>query len=128
MVQSQGDFQDGEMGGLQRVSHDLQTDLLDKMKLLDASVASLHSLGTKAAEKEKDYRIIYAKSLLILRADGLPVSLIEGVAKGREEVATAKLEWDIAVSKYESAREFSLAVKKELEILNAIIAREWGHG
>ena len=107
------------------VTHDLASTLMEKMKLLDASVSSLHSLGTDAARKEKEYRVKYAKTMLSMKAEGQSVSLIEGLAKGNEEVATAKLEWDIAVSKWEAAREYTLSVKKEIDIYNDIIRREW---
>lgn len=108
------------------MTHDLASTLMEKMEQLDSAIKTLNLLGEKKAEAEKTYRCEYAKCILSLRADSLPVSLIEGVAKGTEEIAKAKLEWDIAESKYETRIQAIQAIKKEIDIYNDIIRREWG--
>ena len=110
------------------VSHDLMQTILDKMQQLDESVLSLHPLGVARAEAERKYKMEYAKELLTQKANGTAIGIIEGVTKGQEKIANLKFDLDVAESRYDSCREYVLATKKEIEIFNDIISREWTHG
>jgi len=41
------------------MTHDLQTELFEKMSSLDRTVLSLHGLGESAARKENEYRMTW---------------------------------------------------------------------
>ena len=54
---------------------------------LDASLVRAYENGIDAAEKTRIYRIRLAQKIMRLKADGTPITIIEKLAKGEEEVA-----------------------------------------
>jgi hypothetical protein len=104
----------------------LVTDMDKQIHLLDTAINAISKYGRVMAEKEKAYRILYAKELLKAKEeDKTPMSIIESVVKGKEEVAQAKLEWAISETLYQNNLEFINGAKKKIEVINGEIARGW---
>lgn len=59
----------------------------------------LKTLGINKAQTERDYKVRQAKEILKLRAEGYPVTIIQDLVKGNEEVAELRLEIEIIRSK-----------------------------
>lgn len=96
---------------------------------LDRSIAALgrgnlelKTLGVKKAECERLYRTALAKKMLKLRLDKYPVSLINDLARGDEEVSKLRLNRDISESKYYCCKSSMDNLKIEIEVLRSKLA------
>ena len=104
----------------------LVTDMDKQIHLLEKATNSISQYGEKMAEKEKAYRVIYAQELLKEKALGItPMSIIESVVKGKEEVAKAKLEWSVAETLFQNCLEYINFMKVKIRVLEGEIARGW---
>lgn len=63
------------------------------------------------------YRIALSKELLVQREKGLPVTIINDIVRGNEEIAKLKFNRDYAETIYEATLEKLRAVKIELGIV-----------
>ena len=106
---------------------DLYEDILKLMDELTRSIKVLKSNGAELAEVERDYKITLRTEALKLRADNMPVTLINQVIYGVPEVADKRLKRDIAQAKYEANKEHINVCKLKLRILENQLAREWGN-
>ena len=95
---------------------------------LERSLSRAYDNGINEAEKIRLYRILLAQTILQLKADGMPVSIIDKVAKGVEEVADAEFEMNAASVSYTASKENIMAQKKLLESIEADIKREYYKG
>ncbi len=110
---------------------ELYLELENKTNAINKTLSQLKKLGKEKAKAERDYRIALAKEILVLRhaTEGtkpVPVSIIGDMARGKEEIATLKLNRDIQESLYEAAREAIMIFKMEIRIIENQIEREWG--
>ena len=94
-------------------------------KRLTDSLQRAYDNGIESAEKTRLYRILLAQKILQLKADGVPVSIIDKIAKGSDEVAKAEFEMVVAEVKYKASNENIMAQKKLLEGIEADIRREY---
>ena len=95
---------------------------------LERSLSRAYENGMDLAEKTRLYRILLAKTILQLKADGLPVSIIKEVAKGTDTVADAELLMNAAEVSYKASNENIMAQKKLFESIEADIKREYYKG
>lgn len=79
----------------------------------------LKTLGINKAQTERDYKVRQAKEILKLRAEGYPVTIIQDLVKGNEEVADLRLKRDIAEASYFTALEAMNNLRLEIEILRS---------
>ena len=104
-------------------------DLLNEMN--DLSLRLTHSgdqlkrYGKELAQAEHDYKITLRQEALKLRADGMPVTLIDKVVYGIPEVADKRLQRDIAETMYKASMESINTLKLKMRILDEQIKREW---
>lgn len=98
-----------------------------KSKLLDEAISRLAENGVDLAEKEKEYKIALNQKALQLRAEDMPVTLINQVIYGYDDIALLRLARDIAQVKYNANQEFINVLKLEIRILENQIAREYGN-
>ena len=61
---------------------------------LSMKVDELEETGESKAQAERNYKVEYAKALLGLRTDGIPMAIIKEVAMGTPSVADLKYQWD----------------------------------
>ena len=105
---------------------ELFLELEEKRGLLDKAINELATNGYDLAAKERDYKIAVNKKALELRAEDMPVTLINQVIYGYEEIANLRFERDTAQVKYNTNLEYINAVKLEMKILNEQLNKEWG--
>ena len=104
---------------------DLIQEIGAKSALLDTAIRQLGIRGRAYAQAEHDYRVAMRKKILEERANGTPVTIISDLCRGDPEVAKLRIERDIALTVYESAKEAIQTYKLQIRILDAQIEREW---
>jgi len=105
---------------------DLMAEMNFKRRLLNDALKEHRQRGENLAQKERDYRVADAKFTVRERANGTPVTIIDKLSKGDEAIAFLRQERDIADVLYDNSREAIMVYKKEIDILNDQIKREWG--
>lgn len=104
---------------------DLIQEVGAKSALLDTAIRQLGIRGRAYAQAEHDYRVAMRKKILEERANGTPVTIISDLCRGDPDVAKLRIERDIALTVYESAKEAIQTYKLQIRILDAQIEREW---
>ena len=105
----------------------LWVELNEKRALLDKAIETLASNGYDLASKERDYKIAINKKALELRAEDTPVTLINTIIYGYEDIAKLRFERDTAQVKYNANNEYIMALKLQIKILNEQLNKEWGN-
>ena len=96
--------------------------------LLTSALSEYKKRGQDYAKAYKEYRIKVAKKLLELRTEGMPVTIAYDIARGDEDVASAKEKEIIAESLYKSCQEAINTYKLQIKILQAQINNDYGNG
>ena len=107
------------------MAEDLIQEVGTKSALLDTAIRQLGIRGRAYAQAEHDYRVAMRKKILEERANGTPVTIISDLCRGDPDVAKLRIERDIALTVYESAKEAIQTYKLQIRILDAQIEREW---
>lgn len=106
---------------------DLWSDIQSDMRLLDKSLAELRDRGQKLARAEADYQKAKATKAMELKADKMPVTLIEAAIKGMPEVNKFLYERIAAQTLYDCCREGIMSLKLQIKTNSEQYAREWGN-
>ena len=107
---------------------ELWQQIEEKNKLLDRAINDLAKNGYDLAEKEKNYKIAVKKKVLELRAENMPVTLIQLTIYGYDEIATLRFDRDNAEVKYNSNQEYINLLKLQIRILESQLNREYTKG
>jgi hypothetical protein len=99
----------------------------EKSKLLDKAIKDLANNGYILAEKERNYKIAVNKKALELREQDIPVTLINQIIYGYEDIAKLRFERDTAQVKYNANLEYINTVKLQIRILENQLSREYGN-
>lgn len=105
---------------------DLYEEIMRLMAELTASIKRLRTNGANLAEAERDYKITLRTEALRLRAGDMPVTLINSIIYGVDEVARKRFKRDVEQANYEANKEHINVTKLKLRILEAQLNREWG--
>lgn len=105
---------------------DLYEQIMKLMQELDASIRKLRTNGANLAEAERDYKITLRQEALRLRADDMPVTLINQVIYGVPAVAEKRFKRDVEQANYDANKEFINICKLKLRILERQLSMEWG--
>lgn len=97
-----------------------------RQKELDIAVRSLRKTGTAYANAERNYKKALHQKALELRDGGMPVTLIDKVIYGEEDVANLRFDRDVAEAVYKANQESINVLKLNLRILEGTLQREWG--
>lgn len=100
----------------------------EKQKSLDKAINELAKNGYDLSMKERNYKIALNKKALELRAEEMPVTLINQVIYGYEEIANLRFERDNAQVKYNANLEYINTIKLNIRILESQLSREYGRG
>jgi hypothetical protein len=103
---------------------DLQMELKQLRNKLDTAITELKKRGQHKAQAEHDYRVALAKEMTIQRTDGMPVTILSDICRGKEEIAKLKMERDIAESLYESCLQAIYSCKINIELVQKQIDAE----
>lgn len=105
---------------------DLYTTLEELKNDLNTSIKSLRNTSTEYAEAYKNYRVLLAKKLLQLRNDGMPITLASDIARGDEDIASAKMVEIKKEAIYKANVESINAIKLQIKVVENQITREIG--
>lgn len=106
---------------------DLLNELNNLESQLDYSIKQLRTNGTIFAEAEKNYKIAVNKRALQLRDEKMPVTLIQTVIYGYEDIALLRFQRDSAEVVYNANQEAINSIKLRMRILSSQIEREWNN-
>lgn len=106
---------------------DLLQELWKINELLTKALEQFKDRGKEYAKCYRDYRVKVAQELLRLKAEGMPVTIAYDIARGNEEVATAKEKEIIAETLYKSCQEAINTYKLQIKILQEQINKEWSN-
>lgn len=96
---------------------DLYIELSTLRTDLNKAITILKERGQAKAIAERDYRVAVAKEMLILRDEKIPVTIINDLVRGKEEIAELKLQRDIAETLYDSAFQYIYSAKLNIGIV-----------
>lgn len=102
-------------------------EIEEKCKMLDKAINDLAKNGYDLADKERKYKIEVNKKALELRADDMPVTLINQIIYGYEEISKLRFERDIAQVKYNANLEYINTIKLQIRVLENQYNKEWGN-
>lgn len=106
---------------------ELWSEIQEKQKMLDKAINELAQNGYKLAECERVYKISVNKKALELRSQDVPVTLINQVIYGYEDIAKLRFERDTAQVKYNANLEYIQTIKLMIRILENQLSREYGN-
>ena len=104
---------------------DLLNELQNLTKQLSNSLKQLRINGIKLAEAEKEYKIAINKKALILKSEDMPVTLINQVIYGYEDIAQLRFLRDSADVVYRANLEAINTLKLQIRIIENQIKREY---
>lgn len=105
---------------------ELWSAISERLDLLDEAVKALRFRGRDYAETEAEYRKALAVEELRLRVtEGMPVTLIPDLARGKDDIADLKAKRDCAEANYKSVIEAINVNKLRVKVLEAQAEREW---
>lgn len=107
------------------MEYDLYMELQDKRRDLDTCIRKLRETGSALAEAERAYKVMLRAESLMLRDEGMPVTLIQLTVYGVESVAKLREERDKAEVIYKANQDAVNAIKLELRLIEAQLQREW---
>ena len=106
----------------------LATQMQDALDQAKECVDQMVPLGNNLAEAERLYRCEKHKRIAYERAvKNTPVTIIQDVVKGYEDIAELACKRDMAQVEYDANREAELLHKKKADILRDIYVREYGY-
>lgn len=105
---------------------DLLNELQNLTKQLSNSLKQLRVNGMKLAEAEKEYKIAVNKKALQLRSEEMPVTLINQVIYGYDDIAQLRFLRDSAEVVYNANKEAINTLKLQIRIVESQIKREYG--
>lgn len=104
---------------------DLVQEIMMLQGKLTTSIRALANNGKALAQAEMEYKICLRQHALKLRDDGTPVTLINQVIYGEQEVAEKRFKRDIAETMRDVAQENINILKLQIRVLEEQIQREW---
>lgn len=105
---------------------DLYETLNNLLEQLQTSVKSLRITATEYAEAYKNYRVLLAKELVRLKDSGMAITLASDVARGNEDIASAKMQEIKKEAIYKANIESINAIKLQIKVVENQITREIG--
>lgn len=103
---------------------DLIIESEELRKQLNDNIDELKKVGYKKAKAEYEYRVALSKGIMVQRSQGVPVTIINDVVRGNENIAKLKFQRDFAETLNDAAKQKIYATKIELEIVENQIEAE----
>ncbi len=103
----------------------LINELNDMQSQLSEGVRLMAKYGRELAQAEYNYKVALSERALKMRADDVPVTLINTTVYGDKAVAKRRLERDIADAMYQTSKENINALKLKIRVLQAQVDKEW---
>ena len=104
---------------------ELDIELMQKTKQLEASIKTLRQSGTAYAQAEKDYKTLLRQECLKLRDEGMAIGMIDKTCYGIPSVAEARFRRDVAEAVYKANMEAINSLKLQMRLISSQIDKEW---
>lgn len=104
---------------------ELVNRLNDLTSKLTQGIRLMGKYGREYAQAEHDYKMELAKEAVRLRSTDMPVTQINLVIYGSNNVPKMRFKRDTAEVMYETSKENINALKLQIRLLEAQIDREW---
>lgn len=106
---------------------DLFNELNNLTSQLNNSLKQLRTNGIKLAEAEKEYKIAVNKKALELRSQDVPVTLINQIIYGYQDIAQLRFLRDSAEVVYKANLEAINTLKLQIRIVSNQLDKEWSN-
>lgn len=106
---------------------DLFNELNNLTSQLNNSLKQLRTNGIKLAEAEKEYKIAVNKKALELRSQDVPVTLINQIIYGYQDIAQLRFLRDSAEVVYNANKEAINTLKLQIRIISNQLDKEWNN-
>ena len=103
---------------------DLYQEIQQKRHELDVCIKELRKNGTALAEAERAYKIKLREWCLRLRAQDMPIGLIDKTCYGIPEVADLRFARDVADVVYSANKDAVNSLKLQLRIISSQLSAE----
>ena len=107
------------------INIDLFNELQSLTKQLQVSLKQLRTNGIELAKCERDYKVAVNKKALQLRSEDMPVTLIQTVIYGYDDIAMLRFKRDSAKVVYDANNEAIMTIKLQMRLLENQIQREY---
>lgn len=107
------------------MSEPLHVKINELVQELDNKITILKDRGAKFAQARSDYETEKAITILKLRDEGYPVTIILDLVKGDQKVARLRLQKDVAETMYKSVLESIQTQKIKIRVLQEQMKEEW---
>lgn len=97
-------------------------EIYDSGKRLENGAKELFNLAKEMADAEKNYRQALQVEIVKLKSEGMQVTLIPDVARGK--TAELKYKRDLAEARYKSGRDALEAIQSQMNGLQSILKWE----
>lgn len=114
------------MNEIRPSGQDLANEVNGLTQELFRAVRDLQDEGRRLADAESAYRVKRMEETMRLREAGVPVTIIDTIAKGMS--AGALKEYTMQEALYKATQERINSLKLKIRIVEAQIEREWGNG
>lgn len=104
---------------------ELLEELALKNKQLSQALKELRINGQSLAKCEKEYKEELSKEALRLRAEEMPVTLIDKVIYGLPNISTLRFQRDCQQAVYNANQEAINITKLQIRIIESQLNREW---
>lgn len=105
---------------------DLYAQLHEARTCAHAAVGQIVPTAKEKAEAEVAYWSALEERMTELRANGCAASLVKDMARGDAKVARLWVRFCAAEAVHRATIEEVMLRKKDIDVLNGMIAREWG--
>lgn len=106
---------------------DLFNELQALTNQLKVSLKQLRTNGIELAKCERDYKIAVNKKALELRSQDMPVTLIQTVIYGYDDIAMLRFKRDSANVVYNANIEAINTLKLQMRIVQNQLDKEWSN-
>ena len=104
---------------------DLWSEIEQKRRELNVCIKEMRKSGTAYAQAEREYKVKLREWCLKLRAQDMPIGLIDKTCYGIPEVADMRFKRDVAETVWKANQEAVNSIKLQLRILDNQLQREW---
>lgn len=103
---------------------ELYQEIQQKRRELDVCIKELRKNGTALAEAERAYKIKLREWCLRLRAQDMPIGLIDKTCYGVPEVADLRFKRDVAQVTYDANKDAINSIKLQLRLISSQLSTE----
>lgn len=104
---------------------DLVNELESLIEKLNISVKQVRISGEEYARADRDYKVALSETLVMLEAEGRPVSNLIYIARGYKKVADAKYQQICKEAIYKANLESIQSLKLQIKIVENELDREY---